>query len=136
MENTNLENQEVDVKSTPIESNVEFKNVILNVGFHKAKNNYNKEFSAVKIALKNGYSKDIAVDDDYLELAKILSADNGGKCIKQYNFVRKISKKKESEYTALDIELVNGAVVSLLCSYSFLGIVSALADRLANSSKK
>lgn len=137
MENIIEKNEEMDVVVSSIhEKNKVYSNAIANTQFTIAKDNFGREKTVVRLTLVDGYKKDLQVDEDAFHLYKILATRNNGRAVKSMNFMKKVSKKKEKEYTSLDLTLINGSVVSVLVPFALLDVLNILGETAVDTSKK
>ena len=138
MENLIEKNEEMDVVVSSVhEKNKTYSSAIQNAQFTIAKDNFGREKTVLRLTLVDGYKKDLNVDEDSYHLYKILASRNEGKAVKSMSFMKKVSKKKEKEYTSLDLTLINGSVVSALVPFALLDVLDVLGSiSSASASKK
>lgn len=138
MENLIEKNEEMDVVVSSVhEKNKTYSSAIQNAQFTIAKDNFGREKTVLRLTLVDGYKKDLNVDEDSYHLYKILASRNEGKAVKSMSFMKKVSKKKEKEYTSLDLTLINGSVVSALVPFALLDVLDVLGSiSIASASKK
>lgn len=137
MENVIEKNEEMDVVVSSIhEKNKTYMSAIQNTQFVVAKDNFNREKTVVRLTLVDGYKKDLNVDEDSFHLYKVLASRNNGKAVKSMSFMKKVSKKKEKEYTSLDFTLINGSVISALVPFALLDVLNILGEIAVDVSKK
>ena len=137
MENLIEKNEEMDVVVSSVhEKNKTYSSAISNAQFTIAKDNFGREKTVLRLTLVDGYKKDLNVDEDSYHLYKILASRNEGKAVKSMNFMKKVSKKKEKEYTSLDLTLINGSIISALVPFALLDVLDVLGDTSVSSASK